>query len=730
MESPEKDRRLQDRTALAVCGFLLLAVLLVFGRTLAHDFVGYDDPDYVTRNPHVLRGVTANGIAWALTARHASNWHPMTWFSHMLDCQLHGLRAGGHHLTSVLLHAAVAIGLFLVFHRMTGDLWPSAFVAAVFAIHPLRAESVAWVAERKDVLSGLFFVLTLAAYVRFVRSPFSFGRYLAVIALFALGLMAKPMLVTLPFVLLLLDYWPLRRAATDGGGKPSWGRLVVEKVPLFALSAISCVVTTWAQKGAIAPLDALPFSSRIANALVVCVAYIGKMFWPADLAALYPYHAEALSWWRVLGAAAALLAISQAAVMLRRRSPYFLVGWLWYLGMLVPVIGLVQVGGQTMADRYTYLPQIGLCVAIAWGAADAFRSWPRRSVVYGVVAGTAIAALMGCAWRQAGVWRDSETLWTHALACTSNNVAAHNNLAEALLQRRRIDRAVAEYRKALDIKPDDVQSHHNLANLLAIQGKPREAEEHFRAALATKRNCAEAHVGLANLLAKEGRIQEALEHYDTALKIKPNSAEAHNNLANRLVRLGRFDEAEKHYRTTLKLLPRCYQAEAGLGNALARQGQLEEAVECYHRALAVNGDYPVARNGLRSATAELARFADEVEQCRDEWKAKPNNAAAANNLAWLLATCPVASLRDGKEALEIARQADRLSGGDRPAVLDTVAAAQAEAGQCVEAAATARRAVELAERQNKVELANGLRIRLALYESGKPFRQVPRLSGN
>ena len=366
-------------SVLAVCVFLFLAILLVFGQTLRHEFVNYDDIEYVYKNAQVVRGVTAEGIGWAFTHAHAANWHPLTWISHMLDCQLYGLEPWGHHLTSLLLHAATAILLFLVLLRMTGDLWPCAFVAAVFAIHPLRVESVAWVAERKDVLSGFFFVLTIGAYVNSLRRPFSLARYLPVIVLFALGLMSKPMLVTLPVVLLLLDYWPLGRVPdcgnASGSSKPL--HLLIEKLPLFALVLLSCGVTLWAQRGAGAmeALKHLPLDWRLGNAAVATVAYLGQLFYPAHLAVYYPHPGFDLPAWKILGASLVLIGVTAGAWVWRRKHPYLLVGWLWYLVMLLPVIGLVQVGNQAMADRYTYLPQIGVAIGLSWGIAQVTRTW-------------------------------------------------------------------------------------------------------------------------------------------------------------------------------------------------------------------------------------------------------------------------------------------------------------------------------------------------------------------
>jgi len=425
-------------TVAAVCGFLLLAVTLVFGQTVGHKFVNLDDNAYIYENPQITQGLTTRGIVWAFTSVHLNNWHPLTSLSHMLDCQLYGLQAGGHHLTSVLLHATVAILLFLVLRRMTGSLWSSAFVATVFAIHPLRAESVAWVAERKDVLSGLFFMLTLWAYVGYSRRSFSTIRYLKVLVLFALGLMAKPMLVTLPFVLLLLDYWPLGRL-----GQPAASisrRVIVEKLPLLALTAASCVATFIAQGKAVVAIDVIPLPSRIANALVSYIAYIGDLFYPVGLAVLYPYPESGLPIWKVAASAMAVTGISAAALVWRRRFPYLFVGWFWYVGMLIPVIGLVQVGSHSMADRYTYLPQIGLCIAVTWGIAKLAVSWRYRFWVYGTAAALAVLVLMGLVWRQTSYWRDNETLWTHTLACNARNYLAHNNLGVALTGRGQVTR--------------------------------------------------------------------------------------------------------------------------------------------------------------------------------------------------------------------------------------------------------------------------------------------------
>src|ERR1017187_2020026 len=502
-------------TVPGVCIFLAAIIWVVFGQTLGHEFVNYDDDFYVYENPAVTRGLTLQGIIWAFTHVHCSNWHPLTWVSHMLDWQFYGLSPGGHHLTNILLHTATAILLFLILRQMTGALWRSAFVAAVFAIHPLRVESVAWVAERKDVLSGLFFMLTIGAYARYVqkqskvegressaetipaldslarRSEAKMARlwtldYCLVVLFFALGLMCKPMLVTLPLVLVLLDYWPLRRVAGGGwrvtgekNGKPSTlncppntpardqlaihrsssefgaqlSTLLLEKLPLLGLAVASCAVTIFAHTKSILPFENMSLSLRVGNASISCVAYLGQMFWPSGLAVLYPFTAEGVGVSEVVLSLVLLAGISTGVFILRRRRPCFLTGWLWYLIMLAPVIGIVQVGAQARADRYTYLPQIGFFFLLSRAAADLCAGWRHRRVVLGGGSTIIPMALIFCARAQTAYWRNSESLWTHTLACTSDNFIGHNNLGIALFKTGNVDEAMVHYQKALEIKP-------------------------------------------------------------------------------------------------------------------------------------------------------------------------------------------------------------------------------------------------------------------------------------
>ena len=614
-----KTTRRQWLTA-GICICLAVLTWAVFGQTLRHDFVNYDDPRYVYQNTRITSGLNIAGIAWAFTHIHSENWHPLTTITHMLDSSLYGLKAGGHHFTNVLLHTVAVVLLFLLLQQMTGALWKSAFVAAVFAIHPLHVESVAWVAERKDVLSGVFFMLTLLAYVHYARAP-STWRYLIVAFVFALGLMSKPMLVTLPFVLLLLDYWPLRRIRDQ---RSRVGRqllsLLVEKIPLIALSAVSSVITFLAQRGALGGTEQLPMLARINNALVSYVVYVRQMFWPANLAVFYPHPENRLPPWEISLALAVLIGITIAAVILRKKAPYFIMGWFWYLGMLVPVIGLVQVGWQGHADRYTYLPQIGLYIAGSWAVADLTALWPRRRILLGAAALLLIGALSWSSSVQTSYWRDSETLFTHALAVTRNNDVAENNLGIVFLQRGQLDEAISRLQAAIDLRPENGPAHNNLAKALL----------------------------------QKGRLAEAMVHYRKFFEIEPENVEARNIL----------------------------------GTALIQQGRIREAIEQWQEAQAI----------------------------------EPENGNAASNLAWVFATCPDDSIRDGRRAVELAEKALRISGGKIPMIFRVLAAAYAEDGRFSQAIESAQRGADLATSQGNSGLAAELQSNIALYQAGTPLR--------
>jgi tetratricopeptide (TPR) repeat protein len=509
-----------------ICIALLAITWAVFGQTIGHQFVNYDDPLYVLENRHVTAGLTLDGIRWAFTHVHSQNWHPLTSISHMADCQFFGVRPGAHHFLNVLLHSAAVILLFLALQQMTNTLWPSAFVAAVFAIHPLRVESVAWIAERKDVLSGLFFVLTLAAYVRYARRP-SAGRYVTMSILFACGLMSKPMLVTVPIVLLLIDYWPLERF----GAKSTLARLVWEKIPLFGLSVASVVATLLAQNFALGSTEMLPLKWRITNAIVTYFDYIWQMFWPRDLIPFYIHPEGRLETGRLLLASAVLIVISAIAIVRRRKNPYLIVGGLWYLVMLVPVIGIVQVGLQGRADRYTYLPQIGLYIALAWLVRDLTASWRKREIVLAPAAIAVVATLSILSWKQTAHWRDTEALWSYTLNITPDSDVAHTGLAGILLVRGKVDEAIAHYRHALARRSGNSGAQYGLATALAQQRKVDEAIEHYKKALELQPDNIEASNALALLLVHRGDYAEAITQWQNSLRYEPDDGNAANNLA-------------------------------------------------------------------------------------------------------------------------------------------------------------------------------------------------------
>jgi tetratricopeptide (TPR) repeat protein len=756
-----------------ICAFLAGIVWLVFGRTCGFEFINYDDNSYVYSNAAVTQGMTLKGVAAAFSCQATDNWVPLTTLSHMLDCQFYGLNAGGHHLTNVLLHMATAILLFLVLARMTGTVWRSALVAAVFAIHPLRVESVAWVSERKDVLSGLFFMLTLGAYVRYVRKPRKLIGYLMVLFLFALGLMSKPVLVTLPVVLLLLDYWPLNRFATAApltaktGLADWWGnlsntaRLVLEKIPLLALSLASCIPTVLAEKPGIQTVATFPLPLRIENALVSCLIYIGQMFYPARLAVFYPYPANGLPVWEVAGALIALAAISLAVWFWRREHPYLLTGWLWYLVILIPVIGLIQVGGQARADRHTYLSQIGLYVMLVWLAADLadrvrYRVW--------VPASCAILVLGLLTWRaraQTAYWINTETLQAHTLDCTIDNPVAHNclglnlydkgrvdeaivqyqdalrispryddahdNLGNALLQKGEVGKAISEYQEALSINPGLAGAHYNLGNALRQQGRVEEAISEYQAALKLDPGMVNAWNNLGLALAQNGQVDDAIQQYRKALEIDPRNADACDNLGDALAQTGQAEPAAAEFQEALKLDPKNVEAHNNLGNLLGQAGRVDEAVSQYQAALKLDPDYANAHLGLGTVLLQKGQLNEAILQYLDALKLQPQNEIFQNTFArlvWVVATSPDPAMRKGINSVEFLQNASRLAGDDNPVILRVLAAAYAENGNFSGAMETAERALGLAVAQQKSALAEALQQEMNLYQSGSPIRNA------
>ena len=626
-----------------ICFALAAATLAVYWPAIHNDFLNYDDTLYFTSNPRVLTGLTPGNMVWAFTTAHASNWHPVTWLSLMLDVQMFGKGPAGPHLTNLLLHAANTVLLFLLFQRLTAATWRSALVAALFALHPLHVESVAWVAERKDVLSAFFGLLSLYAYARFAQttrggrqeigdkkrftgasaamsrrpgapvlnSRRSTRDYALALVFFALALMSKPMLVTLPLVMLLLDWWPLKRIAGGGRQNAEAGERATfnlqlstrlkEKWPFFALGAVSCLVTFVVQQkgGAVAALTRYPPSERLGNAFVSYARYLGKAFWPGGLATPYPHPGH---WpWGVVSLAVALFAVvCFAAVWWAKRFPFAPVGWFWFVGMLVPVIGLVQVGDQSMADRYTYLPLIGVFIILVWGfdEARARGRVPKPAVI--ILTVLMLAACAGRARDQLGYWRDSETLFRHALDVTGNNYIAENDLGTWLASRGRIAEAMDCYRESLRIRPDNVNALYDLGNAFVRLRDWDNAIPNYRRALEITPNQPDFLVNLGFALAGKEEYPEAIASLEAALKLNPDSPGAHNNLGTVLFMQNRFAEAEQHFREALRLTPENPQLYANLGDTLIRLGRNAEAVKYYQQALQLNPGDNRTREKLRA----------------------------------------------------------------------------------------------------------------------------------
>ena len=602
--APPPTRSLLQGRALWISAALILITVAVYAPVRHYGFVSFDDPQYVSENPDVSAGLTAHGIRWAFTTGHASNWHPLTWLSHMADVQMFGLNAGPQHLTNVVFHIANTLLLFGLLYTMTGALGRSGFVAALFAVHPLHVESVAWIAERKDVLSTLLWMLTIWAYVAYVRQPRA-ARFATVVLAFGLGLMAKPMLVTLPFVLVLLDVWPLGRMSLE---RSAVIKSVKEKTPLIAMAVAASVVTFAVQRrgGAVAGLDAIPPGLRTANALTSYTAYMWKMFWPSGLTVLYPFP-KSIPAWQVAGSVVALMGISLAALRQGRRRPYIPVGWLWFLGTLVPVIGFVQVGSQSMADRYTYVPLIGLSIIAAWGLPDLAA---RVRAKPALLTAAAVSLLAACTWgarQQVAYWKDSVTLWSRALNVTDGNYRAHVALGSLLQEGGKAGDATAHFQEALRLRPDYAEAHNKLGAVLADEGRTAEAVPHFVEAIRLKRDLFEAHNNLGNASARQGKLEEAIAHYHDALRWKPDDVAAHNGLGSALDDQGKFDEAIAQYAEAIRIDPAHAPAHNNMGASLLKQGKAEEAVREFRESIRLDPRNTSYRRNLDVALAELAK---------------------------------------------------------------------------------------------------------------------------
>lgn len=708
-----------------VISLLLASITLALYWPLTnHDFVSYDDGIYIIENPHVNTGLSSANAAWSFQTGYAGNWHPLTWISHMLDVQWFGLRPGWHHFVSVVFHSANTVLLFLLFIGMTGATWRSAFVAALFGWHPQHVESVAWAAERKDVLSAFFGLLTLLVYAKYVRSvegragrksevrssksegtpdlEARNGRvyYILALVFFALGLLSKPMLVTMPFLLLLLDIWPLKRVRGDecpgekGIDAELWKfavrrffRLFVEKLPFFALTIASCVATFIAQKGggAVVPLKVLTFTERLENAIVAYIVYLAKMFWPANLGILYPLRA-AISLGVVTVSFAALLLVTAWTLWRFRSSPYLAVGWLWYIGMLVPVIGLVQVGMQQMADRYTYLPLIGIFIMLTWEIPNWIGSIYRTRIL----AISATLILLGCLFasnRQITFWQNSETLFGHAAQVTKNNYIAFSNHGQALFKQGRVEEAIAEYEKAIALD----------SNLDA------------------------ARLGLGEALMQQGKFDDAIGQFTKVLELNPENSGARLQIGVLRGRQGKYDEAVAAFSEILRRNLDDLAAHNNLGNVLTLQGKHDEAVKHFEKAMQLSPNHASAHNNVALAYKKLGRTGDAIGEYREAIRLNPNQTEALNNLAWTLATDPNSQFRNGAEAVQLATRVCELTRYQHPLALATIAAAYAEIGHFDEAVSFGEQALQLAATTGS-PLAGRIQPMLVSFRNGQPCR--------
>lgn len=826
------DRSENKRTRWLICLVLIVITAGVYSRVGGFGFVNYDDPAYISKNPMISGGLTLKGLSGAFTETYAENWHPLTWISLMLDCQLFGLNAAASHWVNVAWHIANTVLLFVLLQRLTGAAWRCAAVAALFALHPLHVESVAWISGRKDVLSTFFALLTLLAYARYVDESKAQGAYnkkwfYVALGLFALGLMSKPILVTLPFLILLLDYWPLQRIENVGWRAfltPQFGRLVGEKWAWYVLSALSCFITLRVLRHAVAPLGVLPMSSRLIVAIDGYWWYVQKLFWPTRLAFLYPLHGlpPILPF---IGACLSLLVISVAAVLTAQRRPFFLVGWLWFLGTLVPVSGLVQAGTQATADRYSYLPSIGLFIAIIWLAYElAARSKPLL-IVAGGAFGVILVLLSTVTVIQTGYWKDSLSLFGHAVKVTKGNDTALLDFGVALYDHDRYDEALAAYQQALQVQPaadiyknigstlvkkgqledaltnyeraaqmnpkaadmqyfwadtlkslgrtndalahyeeavrlapDDAFYHHHLGTVLTAVGKTDEALSQYAEAARLDPTAAQYQNTLATALARSGQPDAAMEHYEMAIRDDPKSAEAHSNLgalyaakrrledaaheysealtldptnavvhlnAGRIfLKLGHAAEAFAQFADAVRIDPALGDAHYQWGQELLLHGQFQEAREQLTDAVRLEPDNAPAHFYLGLACMELHDFAAAIKAFADAERVRPDWPEPLNAHAWLLATSLDDKVRDGAEAVRLATRGVDITSGRQPVMLNTLAAAFAEAGQSNKAVATAEQAIELARQLGQTNLIPKIQQALQLYQAGRPFRDT------
>ncbi len=629
-----KSRDIQHKLLISL--FLVVSILVVYQQIRNFDFVNFDDDLYISENSQVQAGLSVEGVIWAFSSFSSANWHPLTWLSHMLDYELYGLNPMGHHWTNLQLHMANALLLFFLFFKMTRAFWQSAFVAALFALHPLHVESVTWVAERKDVLSTFFGMLAIWSYYRYIKNPHIIN-YLLIMLFLSFGLMAKPMLVTLPFVLLLLDFWPLERFNYNPSQQHSISskrfiRLVWEKMPLFVIVSISVVLTFMAQHrgGAVGSLKYFPIKMRISNALVSYVRYIGKAIWPQKLSVFYPYP-DFIPAWQTIGAALMIVGVCCLAVRYSKQYPYIAVGLFWYLGTLVPVIGLIQAGSQAMADRYTYIPLIGIFIIVAWGVWDLFEKWRRRKEILAVAAVIILSILTVRTYFQVSHWKNAITVFENAVRVTEKNYTAYNNLGTAYGKKNNYDKAISSYNKALNIKPDYTAALFNIGTAFMAKGNFDKAVSYFNRTLKIDPKYINVHNNLGDIFFSRRKFDKAYFHFNEILKIDPEYADAHSNLANVLTAQERLDEAVFHYKQALRIKPDHTDAHYNFGTLLVRQKKIDQAVVHFAEAIKIDPDYVKAYNYIGVILAQKGKpkkaglFFSKAIQIRPDYSAARKN---------------------------------------------------------------------------------------------------------